>query len=114
MKKKHPATRTFQAIRIFINDELKVLASALDGCVGLLAKSGRLLIITFHSLEDQLVKNFYRKYSEADIPRKLPVVDHFQPKLKRVCKPIKPSEDEVSENPRARSAKLYVLERIAC
>ena len=113
-EKKHPATRTFQAIRIFINDELKVLASALDECIELLAQSGRLLVITFHSLEDQLVKSIYRKHSESDVPRKLPVVDQFQPKLNRVCKPIKPSEEEVSKNPRARSAKLYVLERVTC
>lgn len=113
-EKKHPATRTFQAIRIFINDELKVLASALDDCIELLAQSGRLLVITFHSLEDQLVKSLYRKHSESDVPRKLPIVDQFQPELKRVCKPIKPTKDEILENPRARSAKLYVLERVAC
>ncbi len=113
-EKKHPATRTFQAIRIFVNDELKVLASALDACIELLAQSGRLLVITFHSLEDQIVKNLYRKYSKSDMPRKLPVAEEFQPKLIRVCKPIKPSVNEVSKNPRARSAKLYVLERVLC
>ena len=112
--KKHPATRTFQAIRIFINDELKVLAAALDECMELLTFSGRILVITFHSLEDQVVKNFYRKHTKPDIPRKLPVTDHFKPKLERVGKPIKPSVNEVAENPRARSAKLYVLERVAC
>ncbi len=109
---KHPATRTFQAIRIFINKELEVLATALDHCVELLAESGRLLVITFHSLEDQLVKSLYRKNSEPNLPRKLPVVDQFQPRLKRVCKPIKPSQTEIIRNSRARSAKLYVLERV--
>ena len=111
---KHPATRTFQAIRIFINRELEVLATALDECVELLAQSGRLLVITFHSLEDQLVKKLFRKHNEPNIPRKLPVVDQFQPKLKRVCKPIKPSESEIAGNPRARSAKLHVMERVVC
>ena len=111
---KHPATRTFQAIRIFINNELNSLTEALDKCVEILAQSGRLLVITFHSLEDQIVKNLYRKYSESNFPRKLPVVDQFQPMLKKIGKPIRPSVDEVGENIRARSAKLHILERIAC
>jgi len=113
-EKKHPATRTFQAIRIFINKELEELATALDDCFELLAASGRLLVITFHSLEDQIVKNFIRKYNQSDLPRKLPVMEEFTPKLKKVCKAIKSSEHEVDKNPRARSAKLYVLERVAC
>ena len=95
---KHPATRTFQAIRIFINNELKVLTTALDDCVEILAQSGRLLVITFHSLEDQIVKNLYRKHSESSLPRKLPVADQFQPMLKRIGKPIKPSVEEVEKN----------------
>ena len=113
-EQKHPATRTFQAIRIFINKELEVLATALDDCVELLAQSGRLLVITFHSLEDQIVKNLFRKHSQSSLPRKLPLVDQFKPKLKKVCKPIKSSVKEIAENPRARSAKLYVLERVVC
>ena len=113
-ERKHPATRTFQAIRIFINNELKELATALDDSIELLAQSGRLLVITFHSLEDQIVKRLYREHSEPNLPRKLPVPDQFQPKLRRACKPITPSQQEISKNPRARSAKLYVLERIAC
>ena len=111
---KHPATRTFQAMRIFINNELEELVTALNQSIELLVLSGRLLVITFHSLEDQVVKRLYRKHSEPNLPRKLPVPDHFQPKLRRVCKPITPSQHEVSQNPRARSAKLYVLERVAC
>lgn len=111
---KHPATRTFQAIRIFINRELEVLATALEDCVELLAQSGRLLVITFHSLEDQQVKRLLRKYSVSGLPRKLPVAGQFKQKLKRVCKPIKPSVDEIADNPRARSAKLHILERVAC
>lgn len=113
-ERKHPATRTFQAIRIFINKELEELVNALDDCFELLAASGRLLVITFHSLEDQIVKNFLRKYNQSNLPRKLPLIEEFTPKLKKVCKSIKPSEKEVEQNPRARSAKLYVLERVAC
>lgn len=113
-EQKHPATRTFQAIRIFVNKELTVLEEAFNNCVGLLARSGRLLIITFHSLEDQLVKNLFRKYSQSDLPRKLPLTGQFTPQLKRICKPIKPSTDEIAENPRARSAKLHIMERVTC
>lgn len=113
-EKKHPATRTFQAIRIFINKELKVLETALDDSVELLAEFGRLLVITFHSLEDQVVKGIFRKYSQSNMLRKLPVVDQPRPKLKKVCKPVPPSVDEVAMNTRARSAKLYVLERVVC
>ena len=113
-ERKHPATRTFQAIRIFINRELEVLATTLEDCVELLAQSGRLLVITFHSLEDQQVKKLLRKYSVSGLPRKLPVAGQFKRKLKRVCKPIKPSVDEIADNPRARSAKLHILERVAC
>lgn len=111
---KHPATRTFQAIRIFINKELEVLESALDDCVALLAQTGRLLVITFHSLEDQLVKSFYRKHSQSKLPRKLPMVDQFKPELKRIYKPITPAENEIANNPRSRSAKLHVMERLGC
>lgn len=113
-EQKHPATRTFQAIRIFINNELETLAEALEGCLGLLANSGRLLAITFHSLEDQLVKSVLHKYSHSNLPRRLPVMDKRKTKLNRVCKPIKPTEEEVLRNPRARSAKLHVLEWVAC
>lgn len=113
-ERKHPATRTFQAIRIFINQELAALEKALDGCVGLLTRSGRLLVITFHSMEDQLVRSFFRKYSQPNLPRKLPLAGQFTPQLKRICKPIRPSTEEVAENPRARSAKLHVMERVSC
>ena len=111
-EKKHPATRTFQALRIFINKELDSLLQALEDCLDLFVMTGRLLVITFHSLEDQLVKNFIKKHSQSDLPRKLPVVDHFKPSIKKVCKPITPSKNEVQLNPRARSAKLHVLEKI--
>ena len=113
-EQKHPATRTFQAIRIYINNELEVLAKALEDCLDLLANSGRLLTITFHSLEDQLVKSLLHKHSHSNLPRKLPVMDERKTKLNRVCKSIKPTEEEVLRNPRARSAKLHVLEWITC
>ncbi|MXY14745.1 MAG: 16S rRNA (cytosine(1402)-N(4))-methyltransferase, partial [Proteobacteria bacterium] len=113
-EKKHPATRTFQAIRIFINEELKALEAALDGSVGLLAEFGRLLVITFHSLEDQTVKGVFRKHSQPAAPRKLPVTGLPGPQLKRVGRSVCPSAEEVAANKRARSAKLYILERVAC
>ena len=113
-EQKHPATRTFQAIRIYINKELESLSEALEACLGLLANSGRLLTITFHSLEDQIVKNLLHTYSHSNLPRKLPVMDEHKKKLKRVCKPIKPTNIEIANNPRARSAKLHVLERVSC
>ena len=113
-EKKHPATRTFQAIRIFINDELKALEAALEGSVELLAEFGRLLVITFHSLEDHAVKGVLRKYAQPDVPRKLPVAGLPAPQLKKVGKPVRPCAGEVAANKRARSAKLYVLERVAC
>ena len=113
-EKKHPATRTFQAIRIFINKELQALETALHGSVEVLAECGRLLVVTFHSLEDQMVKSVYRKHSQSDAPRKLPVVGLPESKLKRIGKPVSPSSGEITANKRARSAKLYVMERAAC
>ena len=113
-EKKHPATRTFQAIRIFINGELEALEAALEGSVKLLAEFGRLLVITFHSLEDHAVKGVLRKYGQPSVPRKLPVTGLPGPQLKKVGKPVRPSAEEVAANKRARSAKLYVLERVAC
>lgn len=113
-EKKHPATRTFQAIRIFINDELKTLEAALEGSVKLLAEFGRLLVITFHSLEDHAVKGVLGKYGPPDVPRKLPVTGLPGPQLKKVGKPMRPSAGEIAANQRARSAKLHVLERVAC
>ncbi len=108
---KHPATRTFQAIRIYINKELEVLSAALECCAQLLVATGRLLVITFHSLEDQIVKNLLRNTPNSSLPRRLPIIDESKPQFVRVCKPIRPSSYEIENNPRARSSKLYVLER---
>jgi len=112
---KHPATRSFQAIRIFINRELEALSQILMDACDLLAPHGRLAVISFHSLEDRIVKRFMRdKSSVGYLPPGVPVVpDALKPKLKLVGKPIYPSEAEVAANPRARSAVLRVAERLA-
>ena len=113
-EKKHPATRTFQAIRIFINQELKVLETGLNESIGLLAEFGRMLVITFHSLEDQIVKSIIRKQGHPGLPRKFPIASFSKPELRKVCKPVFPSRGEIVSNSRARSAKLHILERVAC
>ena len=110
--KKHPATKTFQAIRIFINNELEELRLFLDFTSKHLKIGGRACIISFHSLEDRMVKQFFRDHSRRD-PRlsKLPnLADDSSFKL--VSKAIKPSDHEININPRSRSAKLRVIERI--
>ncbi len=113
---KHPATRSFQAIRIHINQELAALASALQAALTLLEPGGRLVVISFHSLEDRLVKRFIRQESQVPaLPRKLPVT-HTQapaPRLRPVGKPQFPSATECELNPRARSACLRIAERSA-
>lgn len=111
----HPAKRTFQAIRIEVNSELDVIKPAIDGAVKYLNEGGRIAIITFHSLEDRLVKQAYASLAEGcTCPRSFPVcVCGNKPKVKIVTKkPILPSEKELEENPRSRSAKLRVAEKI--
>ena len=110
----HPARKTFQAIRIEVNHELDVLESALEQAIDLLDVGGRLCVITFHSLEDRIVKNTFRKYSEVDSKfAKLPYVpEEYMPKIKIISKGITPSEEELAENNRARSARLRVIEKI--
>lgn len=112
---KHPATRTFQAIRMHVNDELAQIEAALDGALAALAPGGRLCVISFHSLEDGLVKRFMQKHSQEDpVYAGLPDVPaHARPKLKRVGRAIHPSEAEVAANPRARSAVMRTAERLA-
>ena len=111
-KNKHPATRTFQAIRIFINRELEELDAVLIQAMNVLAANGRLLVISFHSLEDRLVKRFMRDQSRGvDIPREIPVThDVFKSKLNIVGKPVRSQPDEIKNNPRARSAVLRIAE----
>ena len=115
-KYKHPATRSFQAIRIFINAELDELESVLNSALDMLAPEGRLSIISFHSLEDRMVKHFMKKQSKGeDIPKGLPLrEDQIQrnQKLKTIGKAIQPSDAEIQANPRSRSAVLRVAERI--
>ena len=115
-KHKHPATRSFQAIRIFINAELDELESVLNSALDMLAPEGRLSIISFHSLEDRMVKHFMKKQSKGeDIPKGLPLrEDQIQrnQKLKVIGKAIQPSDAEIQANPRSRSAVLRVAERI--
>lgn len=113
--KLHPATRTFQAIRIFINDELAALERALEQAVEILGPEGRLCVISFHSLEDRIVKRFFRSRARPDpIYAGLPDVPaHARPTLKLIGKPVRPSAEEIAENPRARSAVLRVAERVS-
>lgn len=113
-KHKHPATRSFQAIRIFINRELDDLKIFLEESVELLAPGGRLVIISFHSLEDRLVKRFMRTKSRGvQPPRGVPVRDvDIDRQLKILGKPVKAGAEELGGNPRARSAVMRVAERI--
>ncbi|MFZ7108828.1 16S rRNA (cytosine(1402)-N(4))-methyltransferase RsmH [Avibacterium avium] len=115
-KHKHPATRSFQAIRIFINAELEELERVLQGALQVLAPQGRLSIISFHSLEDRMVKHFMRKQSKGEsLPKGLPLrEDQIQRSqtLKTIGKAIMPSEQEIAQNARSRSAVLRIAERV--
>jgi 16S rRNA (cytosine1402-N4)-methyltransferase len=115
-KFKHPATRTFQAIRIYINSELEEIQTALQASIDVLKPGGRLVVISFHSLEDRIVKQFIKKQSKgAALPRGLPLTDAQINKnltLKAVGKAIKPSKDEIERNPRSRSSVLRVAQRL--
>jgi 16S rRNA (cytosine1402-N4)-methyltransferase len=113
-KGKDPATRTFQAIRIFVNQELEDLEAGLNAAYEMLAPGARLAVISFHSLEDRMVKQFLAAKAKVEQPdRRLPIraADLPQPQMKLVAR-IKPSDQEVDANPRARSAVLRVAERI--
>lgn len=114
-EKQHPAKRSFQAIRIAVNDELGSISDMLSDAVDRLRAGGRLAVISFHSLEDRLVKNAMQSGEKGcTCPKDFPVcVCGFKPKLKVITrKPITASEEEIRENPRARSAKLRIAERI--
>jgi 16S rRNA (cytosine1402-N4)-methyltransferase len=111
----HPATRTFQALRIAVNDELAALEATLPQAVEVLAPGGRLAVISFHSLEDRVVKRFLRQESRDCIcPPEAPVCTCGHRATLRLVsrKPIRPTAEEVADNPRARSARLRVAERI--
>jgi 16S rRNA (cytosine1402-N4)-methyltransferase len=110
-----PATRTFQALRIHVNRELEEVSLMLPQAVSRLAAGGRLALISFHSLEDRIVKRFMQALARPEVPRGLPLraSEMPQPALKLVGRPIRPSEHETRSNPRARSAVLRVAERTA-
>lgn len=112
----HPATRTFQALRIAVNDELEALRLGLSGAVNLLAAGGRLAVISFHSLEDRIVKQFFRtESSDCICPPETPVCicGHIASVRLVTRRAVRPSEDEQRANPRSRSARLRVVERLA-
>ena len=110
----HPAKRVFQAIRIAVNDELKVFEEALESAIGMVKPGGRISVITFHSLEDRICKTTFKRNSTTpQLPPGLPIIpEEFKPKLKLITrKPILPSDIELEENNRARSAKLRIAEK---
>ena len=111
---KHPATRSFQAIRLHINSELESLQDALSAALSVLAKGGRLVVISFHSLEDRIVKRFIRNASRGrQLPPGVPIsFEEQQVSLKPIGKAVMPSPTEVAANPRARSAVMRIAERI--
>jgi len=116
-KRAHPATKVFQALRIAVNDEIGSLEKGLAGALGLLKPGGRLVLITFHSLEDRIVKNFgrirardYRVAGEVDIPE---LREPRAPEVRWITrKAVKPGEAELAENPRSRSAQMRVMEKV--
>ena len=116
-RNKHPATRVFQAIRIYINSELEQIDQALEGALKVLAPEGRLSVISFHSLEDRMVKRFIRRHSQGEsVPHGLPITEdeiNKSRKLKSMGKAMKPSDEEIEQNPRSRSSVLRVAERLA-
>jgi 16S rRNA (cytosine1402-N4)-methyltransferase len=111
---KHPATRTFQALRMFINDELGELSRGLAAAAEVLAPGGRLVAISFHSLEDRLVKQFMRAQTTVDpVFDRMPVVpEQAQPRFKPVGSKLRPTTEESARNPRARSALLRAIEKL--
>lgn len=109
----HPATRTFQAIRIAVNAELDALDEALQAAIDSLAPGGRLVVISFHSLEDRRVKQAIREAASAPpASRRMPSAPSFSPRLRAIGKLVRPTEQEQSSNPRARSARMRVAERL--
>jgi 16S rRNA (cytosine1402-N4)-methyltransferase len=115
-RNKHPATRVFQAIRIYINSELDQIDQALEGALQVLAPKGRLSIISFHSLEDRMVKRFIRRHSKGEeVPYGLPVTEaelNRSRQLLPIGKAMKPSDEEIAVNARARSSVLRIAERL--
>ncbi|MBU2926199.1 16S rRNA (cytosine(1402)-N(4))-methyltransferase RsmH [Colwellia sp. 4_MG-2023] len=115
--KKHPATRSFQAIRMYINSELEQIEKALAASLSVLAEDGRLVVISFHSLEDRLVKQFMKKHSQGKkVPRGMPIKEeelNKGKKLELIGRKLKPSKSEVEENVRSRSSVLRIAKRLS-
>ncbi|MGB4074292.1 16S rRNA (cytosine(1402)-N(4))-methyltransferase RsmH [Pseudomonas sp.] len=115
-KGKNPATRAFQGLRIYINNELGDLERGLDAALETLEVGGRLVVISFHSLEDRIVKLFMRKHAKGEmdkLPRDLPIIPKaFEPRLKLIGKPVFASEAELQANPRSRSAVMRIAEKL--
>ena len=109
---KHPATQSFQAIRIYLNQELDQLKQALQAALKVLAPGGRLCVISFHSLEDRIVKRFFQEQATGGIPKGVPLQEKDIPRILKVLKKVRASENELQENPRARSATLRIAEKV--
>lgn len=114
---KHPATRVFLAFRIFLNDELKVLQDGIANAFEALAPQGRLVVISFHSLEDRIVKRFFHKQvnPESSVPKRLPLSNEVLTQMRTaraICGPVRPSVAEIEKNPRSRSALLRSIEKL--
>ncbi|MEI8055500.1 MAG: 16S rRNA (cytosine(1402)-N(4))-methyltransferase RsmH [bacterium] len=110
---KHPATRAFQAIRVFINNELQELRDCLEQCLDVLAIGGRLVVISFHSLEDRIVKQFMQKHIRGHIPEGVPLRDIQLPRrLECIGRVVHASVEEINNNPRSRSAVLRIVEKL--
>ncbi len=113
-KHKHPATRTFQAIRIRVNRELDELETCLADVVDLLRSGGRIVVISFHSLEDRIVKRYFRRMAKGDdLPSRLPIRDaELNRRLKLIGKPVKPGDAEIADNRRSRSSVMRIAEKL--
>ena len=110
--KGHPAKRIFQALRIEVNDELKVFEKSLKDAINLLNKDGRIVVITFHSLEDRICKTIFKEESTINIPKNVPIINNQKPNLELITKhPITPSDTELENNNRAHSAKMRVVKK---
>lgn len=110
-KKLHPATKSFQAFRIFINDELKEIKDSLEQASSIVKKGGRIVVISFHSLEDNLVKNFF-KPKKIGFPKDIPINTIENKEFECIAKKIRPTKNEIEENPRSRSAIMRVFEKL--
>ena len=111
-QKGHPAKQIFQALRIAVNDELRVFEVSITDAIQMLNSGGRAVVITFHSLEDRICKTIFKEYSTIDIPKNLPVIINEKPILELITKkPILPTDEEINNNNRAHSAKMRVCQK---